>query len=102
MAHVDIFKPSFTPVSAKFNPSYESYCAIWGKNDLQVLTVCPKEGRVKSDLAVNLMLEAFGEQLTILNVEWVPAARTILGIGTQIFVRIFDLSKDNFSPIYNV
>ena len=91
MEHIDTFKPSFAPVSAKFNPSFESYCAVWGKNDLQVLTVCPREGRVKSDLTVNLMLAAFGEQLTILNVEWVPGARTILGVGTQIFVRIYDL-----------
>ena len=61
LPHVDTFKPAFVPVSAKFNSAYESYCAIWGKNDLHVLTVCPKEGKVKSDLTVNLMLAAFGE-----------------------------------------
>ena len=100
--HVDTFKPQFVPVSAQFNPDFESYCAVWGMNDLHVITVCPKEGKVKSDLTVNLMLAAFGEQLTILNVRWIPAARTILGVGTQIFVRIYDLSKDNFSPLFNV
>jgi hypothetical protein len=79
---VDTHKPSFVPVSAEFNPTFESYCAIWGLNDLHVLTVCPKDGKVKSDLTVNLMLAAFGEQLTILNVKWVPGSKTILGVGT--------------------
>ena len=102
MAHIDTFKPPFVPVSAQFNPAFDAYCAVWGMNDLHVVTVCPKEGKVKSDLTVNLMLAAFGEQLSILNVHWVPAARTILAVGTQIFVRIYDLSKDNFSPLFNV
>lgn len=48
------------------------------------------------------MLAAFGEQLSILGVHWVPASRTVLAVGTQIFVRIYDLAKDNFSPLYNV
>ena len=82
MAHIDTFKPSFVPVSAQFNPSFDTYCAVWGVNDLHVVTVCPKQGKVKSDLAVNLMLAAFGEQLSILNVQWVPGARTILAVGT--------------------
>jgi len=99
---VDTFKPSFVPVSAAFNPAFQSYCAVWGKNDLSVLTVCPKDGKVKSDLTVNLMLAAFGEHLTILDVEWIPGARTILGVGTKTFVRVYDLAKDNFSPLYNV
>ena len=61
VAHVDTHKPAFVPVSAEFNPTFESYCAVWGLNDLHVLTVCPKDGKVKSDLTVNLMLAAFGE-----------------------------------------
>ena len=102
MTSVSTFKPSFVPVAALFNPAYNSYCAVWGINDLTVLTVCPKEGKVKSDLTVNLMLAAFGEQLSILDVKWIPSARSILGVGSQIFVRIYDLSKDNFSPLYNI
>ena len=89
-------------MAAQFNPAYQSYCAVWGINDLAVLTLCPKEGKVKSDLTVNLMLAAFGEQLSILDVKWIPGARTILGVGSQIFVRVYDLSKDNFSPLYNI
>ena len=79
---MDTFKTQFVPVSAQFNPSYESYCAIWGMSDLQVVTVCPKVGKVRSELTVNLMLAAFGEHLSIVNVQWVPSARTTLGIGT--------------------
>lgn len=48
------------------------------------------------------MLAAFGEQLSILGVKWVPGSKTTIAVGTQIFVRIYDLSKDNFSPVYNV
>lgn len=102
MTPIDTHKPGFTPVSAEFNPAYESYCAVWGLNDLKVLTLDTKDGKVKSNLTVNLMLAAFGEQLSILNVKWVPSAKTILGVGTQIFVRIYNLAKDNFSPIFNI
>lgn len=34
--------------------------------------------------------------------KWVPSSKTTIAVGTQIFVRIYDLSKDNFSPVYNI
>lgn len=102
MTSLSTFKPTFVPVAAKFNSSYESYCAVWGISDLTVLTLCPKEGKVKSNLTVNLMLAAFGEHLSILDVKWVPSARSILAVASQIFVRVYDLSKDNFSPLFNI
>jgi hypothetical protein len=44
---IDTFKFQFTPISAAFNPSYDSYVAVWGRKDLQVLMLCPKQGIVK-------------------------------------------------------
>ena len=40
--------------------------------------------------------------MSIIGVRWVPGSKTIIAVGTQIFIRIYDLSKDNFTPIYNI
>ena len=61
VSHIDTVKPQFIPVSASFNLAFDSYCAVWGQTDLHILTLCQKDGKVKSDLTVNLMLAAFGE-----------------------------------------
>ena len=65
-----------------------------------MLTLSPKDGKIKSELTVNLMLEAFGDQLTITKILW--ASKTIIAVGTESFIRVYDLSKDNFSPMYNI
>jgi hypothetical protein len=41
-----------------------------------------KEGKVKSELEVNMMLDAYGDQLTILKVEWIPGSNTVLAVAT--------------------
>ena len=46
-----------------------------------VLTV-DKEAKVKSELEVNMMLDAYGDQLTILGVEWVSGSSTVLAVAT--------------------
>jgi hypothetical protein len=66
-----------------------------------VLTV-EKEGKVKSELQVNLMLEAYGDQLNIIGINWVPGSPTSLAVATHTFIRVYDLAKDNFSPRFNV
>jgi hypothetical protein len=33
---------------------------------------------------------------------WVPGSKTIIAVGTESFIRVYDLSKDNFSPMYNI
>ena len=48
------------------------------------------------------MLEAFGRDLVIVNVEWVPGSQTMLAVGTRQFVRIYDLAEDNISPAHNL
>ena len=37
---------------------------------------------VKQELTVNLMLAAFGEQLSIIGVKWVPGLKTFIAVGT--------------------
>ena len=51
-------------------------------------------------MKVNLMLDAFGDHLHIIGVEWI--SETNIAIATQSFLRVYDLSKDNFSPIFNI
>lgn len=66
-----------------------------------MLTLFEKNGfKVKNELRVNLMLDAFGDHLHIIGVEWMT--ETVIAIATQSFIRVYDLAKDNFSPLYNV
>lgn len=48
------------------------------------------------------MLEAFAQDLTIVNIQWVPGSQTMIAVGTRQFVRIYDLSEDNISPTHNL
>ena len=36
---IDSYKPTFIPISARFNPSQQEFCAVWGKIELVVLTL---------------------------------------------------------------
>lgn len=98
---IDTHKLQFMPVSAHFNQDCDNFVAIAGQTNLVVLTI-DKEGKVKSELQVNLMLEAYGDQLNIVGVNWVPGSQTSLAVATHTFIRIYDLAKDNFSPRFNV
>ena len=49
-----------------------------------------------------MMLDAYGDQLSILEFEWVAGANTVLAVATQSFIRVYDLANDNFSPKYNI
>jgi hypothetical protein len=33
---------------------------------------------------------------------WIPGSKTIIAVGTESFIRVYDLSEDNFSPMYNI
>ena len=48
------------------------------------------------------MLEAFGKDLTIINMQWLPESQTMLAVGTKNFVRIYELAEDNISPKFNL
>jgi E3 ubiquitin-protein ligase UBR4 len=48
------------------------------------------------------MLEAFGRDLSIIDVQWLPGSQTMIAVGTRQFVRIYDLSEDNISPTHNL
>lgn len=56
--------------------------AISGIKEVEVLTLS-KKGKVISKLGVDLMLEAFGKDLTITNVEWLPDSQTMIAIATR-------------------
>ena len=48
------------------------------------------------------MLEAFGKDLTVLDVQWLPSSQTVLAVAMSQFVRIYDLAEDNISPTHNL
>ena len=57
----------------KFNPTNACFLAIAGIKDVEVVTL-NKLGKVVSKLSVDLMLEAFGKDLTVLDVQWLPSS----------------------------
>ncbi|KAM1666136.1 hypothetical protein ACFX1X_045806 [Malus domestica] len=85
----------FEIVHLTFNPVVENYLAVAGYEDCQVLTVNPR-GEVTDRLAIELALQG----AHIRRVDWVPGSQVQLMVVTNKFVKIYDLSQDNISPIH--
>ena len=85
-------------VSLLFNlmtENYENYLAVAGYEECQVLTV-NQRGDVTDRLAIELALQG----AYICKVKWVPGSQVQLMVVTNMFVKIYDLSEDNISPIH--
>uniref|UniRef100_A0A7N1A599 Auxin transport protein BIG n=1 Tax=Kalanchoe fedtschenkoi TaxID=63787 RepID=A0A7N1A599_KALFE len=78
-----------------FNPLVESYLAVAGYEDCQVLTVSSR-GEVTDRLPIELALQG----AYVRHVEWVPGSQVQLIVVANSFVKIFDLSQDNISPLH--
>ncbi|KAG0465972.1 hypothetical protein HPP92_020136 [Vanilla planifolia] len=85
----------FEIVHLAFNPIVENYLAVAGYEDCQILTVNPR-GEVTDRLAIELDLQG----AYIRKVEWAPGSQVHIMVITNIFVKIYDLSQDNISPIH--
>ncbi|GAB4828001.1 hypothetical protein Ancab_040036 [Ancistrocladus abbreviatus] len=85
----------FEIVHLTFNPLVENYLAVAGYEDCQVFTVSPR-GEVTDRLAIELALQG----AYIRRIEWVPGSQVQLMVVTSRFVKIYDLSQDNISPMH--
>ncbi|XP_010694206.2 auxin transport protein BIG [Beta vulgaris subsp. vulgaris] len=85
----------FEIVHLAFNPLAENYLAVAGYDDCQVFTVTPR-GEVTDRLAIELALQG----AYIRRVDWVPGSQVQLMVVTNRFVKIYDLSQDNISPLH--
>ncbi|GJR24096.1 auxin transport protein BIG [Tanacetum coccineum] len=87
----------FEIVHLAFNPLVENYLAVAGYEDCQVLTVSHR-GEVSDRLAIELALQG----AYIRRIEWVPGSQVQLMVVTNRFVKIYDLSQDNISPMHYI
>ncbi|KAI3669933.1 hypothetical protein L6452_41423 [Arctium lappa] len=87
----------FEIVHLAFNSLVENYLAVAGYEDCQVLTVNHR-GEVTDRLAIELALQG----AYIRRVEWVPGSQVQLMVVTNKFVKIYDLSQDNISPMHYI
>ncbi|EEE69254.1 hypothetical protein OsJ_28507 [Oryza sativa Japonica Group] len=85
----------FEIVHLIFNPLVEHYLSVAGYEDCQVLTLNSR-GEVTDRLAIELALQG----AYIRCVEWVPGSQVQLMVVTNKFVKIYDLSQDNISPLH--
>lgn len=85
----------FEIVHLTFNSVMENYLAVAGYEDCQVLTLNPR-GEVTDRLAIELALQG----AYIRRIDWVPGSQVQLMVVTNKFVKIYDLSQDNISPIH--
>jgi len=85
----------FEIIQLAFNPVVENYLVVAGYEDCQVLTLNPR-GEVIDRLAIELALQG----AYIRRVEWVPGSQVQLMVVTNKFVKIYDLSLDNISPVH--
>ncbi|KAI5072138.1 hypothetical protein GOP47_0012244 [Adiantum capillus-veneris] len=84
----------FELVHLEFNRANESYLAVAGYEDCQIFTVNSR-GEVTDRLAVELALQ----DSHICRVLWVPGSQVQLMVVTSRFVKVYDLSQDNISPV---
>ncbi|MCO5564796.1 hypothetical protein L7F22_018464 [Adiantum nelumboides] len=85
----------FELVHLEFNHCNESYLAVAGYEDCQIFTVNSR-GEVIDRLAVELALQ----DSHICRILWVPGSQVQLMVVTSRFVKIYDLSQDNISPVH--
>ncbi|KAL8471843.1 hypothetical protein ACS0TY_029181 [Phlomoides rotata] len=85
----------FEIVHLLFNSLVDNYLVVAGYEDCQVLTVNHR-GEVIDRLAIELALQG----AYIRRVEWVPGSQVQLMVVTNRFVKIYDLSQDNISPVH--
>lgn len=85
----------FEIVHLAFNPTVENYLAVAGYEDCQVLTLNHR-GEVIDRLAIELALQG----AHIRRIEWVPGSQVQLMVVTNRFVKMYDLSVDNISPMH--
>lgn len=85
----------FEIVHLVFNLVVDNYLAVAGYEDCQVLTINHR-GEVTDRLAIELSLQG----AYIRRVEWVPGSQVQLMVVTNKFVKIYDLSQDNISPMH--
>lgn len=85
----------FEIVHLAFNSVVENYLAVAGYEDCQVLTLNPR-GEVTDRLAIELALQG----AYIRRIDWVPASQVKLMVVTNRFIKIYDLSQDNISPLH--
>ncbi|KAL8124720.1 auxin transport protein BIG isoform X1 [Apium graveolens] len=85
----------FEIVHLVFNPLVENYLAVVGYEECQVLTISHR-GEVADRLAIELALQG----AYIRRVDWVPGSQVHLMVVTNKFVKIYDLSQDNISPLH--
>ncbi|KAF7143941.1 hypothetical protein RHSIM_Rhsim05G0129500 [Rhododendron simsii] len=84
----------FEIVHLVFNPVVENYLAVAGYEDCQVHTVSHR-GEVTDRVAIELALQGS----YIRHVDWVPGSQVQLMVVTNQFVKIYDLSQHNISPM---
>ncbi|KAF9624456.1 hypothetical protein IFM89_011464 [Coptis chinensis] len=85
----------FEIVHLIFNPLVESYLAVAGYEECQILTVNHR-GEVTDRLAIELALQG----AYIRRIDWVPGSQVQLMVVTNMFVKIYDLSQDSISPMH--
>ncbi|KAH9331372.1 hypothetical protein KI387_003480 [Taxus chinensis] len=85
----------FELVHLVFNSATENYLAVAGYEECQVLTINPR-GEVTDRLAIELALQG----AYIRRIAWIPGSQVQLMVVTNKFVKIYDLSQDNISPMH--
>ncbi|EPS73190.1 hypothetical protein M569_01564, partial [Genlisea aurea] len=87
----------FEIVHLLFNSLVENYLVVAGYEDCHVLTINHR-GEIVDRLAIELVLQ----DSYIRQVSWVPGSQVHLMVVTNKFVKIYDLSQDNISPLHYI
>jgi E3 ubiquitin-protein ligase UBR4 len=80
------------------NAAHCYYFAVCGLTDVAVFTL-NSEGKIVSKLPISLGMQEFEGGVKVVKVIWLPNSQTRIAVITTNFVKVYELLKDNISPI---
>lgn len=84
----------------KFHPYNDSLLAVYGNRECIIININIEQQKVIQTINLNLMLEQLGDDLFICDLCWVPTSQSHIAVMTKQFIKIYDVSKDTFSPVF--
>lgn len=89
----------FSPCCISVSPIDGTALAVASLNDVYIYTLNESTNEIVMEHQIELMLQAMGPSLFIVNIEWVPLEPFHLAVTCTGFVKIYDILQDCISPI---
>ena len=101
------YQTGWPVIGVKLNPLNSNFALVYGMQRCLVLTMKPNGPLLSYDsldvvqeIDVELEIDAFGGELNLISVEWLPGSQTHILVTTPLFMKVYDLSRDIQQPTH--